>query len=98
MSWGEFRVKQKVLRGETIVIDGKAFRNTVFESCIFIYRGGERTSFEGCVFQAPEFRFEGAASNTLAFMRALYHGGAAQLIEYTFDDIRDNKPVRITLN
>jgi hypothetical protein len=89
--------RTKVSR-KTVRLDGQAFMNTDFVNCTFIYSGVGGVSFVGCKFARPRFVFDGPAANTMKFVRAMYHGGAADLIERTFEEIRENAPISITYN
>ena len=83
---------------KTIRIDGKSFSNVDFERCTLVYGGTKGVSFVGCKFVEPRFVFDGPAANTMNFMRAMYHGGAAHLVEQTFKQIRGDAPIGIVYN
>ena len=95
---GRAYVRRTLLRDKTIRIDGQSFVNTDFDRCTLVYGGTKGVSFVGCKFVRPRFVFDGPAANTMNFVRAMYHGGAADLIERTFEEIRANAPISITYN
>ena len=79
--------------GTTVEIDGKRFVRCVLDRCRLIYRGTEELSFEGCTFIDPDWSFEGAAENVLAFMGDMYEGlgDKGQLVESLFAAVRKNE-------
>ncbi len=81
--------QQQTLKNLTIQLDGETFVGCTFESCELVYNGLMSTHFVDCVFgENIRWRFEGPASNTVEFMKALYQSGAAELIENIFRQIR----------
>lgn len=56
-----------------------------------MYGGTGPVSLVGCTFRDVSWAFVGPAQNTLHFMAALYQGGAKDLIENTFNLIRQGK-------
>lgn len=86
----------RTFKGQSVVIDGKTFKDTTFDSCVLIFRGGGAVHIERCRFLHCEYVFDGAAANTLAMMAALYRGGARELIENTFAEIRAGRNLSIT--
>lgn len=78
-------------REETIVLDGSVYRNCKFHNCQLIFRGGDLPILIGDEFHQCNWTFDGAASRTIEFMKALYMGGADDLIEETFQQIRQSK-------
>jgi hypothetical protein len=65
------RHEGKTFKSQTIELDGNEFLNCEFDQCILVYRGGVPPTLDGCGFDSPRFVFEGAASNTMAFLKAL---------------------------
>ena len=80
-----------VFKGRKISIDGGSFYSCQFNRCTLVYSGLMPTTMEGCTFDACSWEFSGPASNTLAFMTALYAGGAKDLIENTLRNICGQK-------
>ena len=76
-----------------IVVDGCAFYNCTFRSCVFIYCASlpvvmENNRFEGNC----RWEFDRAAKSTIGFLATMYRAGATQLVENTFDVIRGVRP------
>ena len=80
--------------GKTIALDGSSFYACDFTDCTLIYNGLLPVTMDGCSFDDCNWQFSGAASNTVGFMKALYAGGAKDLIEATFQNIRGKTPGR----
>ena len=81
----------KVYNRDRIALDGQQFIGDRFELCELVYSGGEPPTMVNCTFHRVEWIFDGAASNTIAFLGALYSGmgqGGKDLVERTFDSIR----------
>lgn len=64
-------MKRKEVRGDVIVLDYATLQNTNFINCKIVYRGGHPPNLDECDFISCEWIFEGAALNTVAFLRAL---------------------------
>lgn len=62
-------VRQVISR--EVILDGATFESVDFKDCRLIYRGGSAPSFQDCRFLNATFTFEGAAGNTLSFLRAM---------------------------
>lgn len=60
---------------QTITLDGQVFKNTHFENCILVYRGGTLPALIGDYFDRCSWRFEDHAGRTVDFLRALATGG-----------------------
>ncbi|HEY1364300.1 MAG TPA: hypothetical protein VGF60_18805 [Xanthobacteraceae bacterium] len=78
----------QVFRDKRIYLDGSSFYQCTFERCTVVYSGTL-----GFVLESPQFidcrwEVQGAARETLGFLRALYAGGARDLVEQTFQSIR----------
>lgn len=77
---------------QDVMLDDNEFHRCNFEDCNLIYNGGKPPTLNGCSFSKVRWRFTGPAADTVAFMRALYHGcgeGGQSLIEQTFESIRE---------
>lgn len=84
----------KTYEGITILIDNTEFEDCTFKKCVLKYSGSGPVSFNGCEFIDTKWGFEGAAQNTIEFLRAAYHGmgeGGKKLIEGIFNRIRSEK-------
>ena len=76
-----------------VIVDGCAFYNCTFRSCVFVYCASlplvmENNRFEG----KCRWEFDRAAKATIDFLATMYRAGATQLIETTFDAIRGARP------
>ena len=81
--------QQQTLKNLKIQLDGETFVGCTFESCELIFSGLMSATFVDCTFgENIKWEFDGPASHTIAFMTALYRGGAAKLIENIFREIR----------
>ena len=78
-------------KGRLINIDGGSFYSCHFDGCTLVFSGLMTTTLEGCDFNNCFWQFSGSASNTIAFMTALYSAGAADVIENTLQNIRGKK-------
>lgn len=74
-------VENKLFHGETLVVDGKAFKSCDFENTIFIYSGGQRPTFADCQFINVDLQFEDSAANTLQFLSNLRGVGFTQAVD-----------------
>jgi len=86
---------EDTFRDTRVAVDGHEYRGCKFIRCTIVYSGGAPPQFVDCLFQGSTWAFEDAASRTIAFMTALYHGmgeGGRALIEQTFEAIRRGGP------
>ncbi|WP_406695504.1 hypothetical protein V5E97_31255 [Singulisphaera sp. Ch08] len=61
--------------GETIVLDGKIYKECAFVECILVFRGEAPFTMTGNMVDVTcRWRFEGAAALTAAAMKSIYHG------------------------
>ena len=76
-----------------IVVDGCAFYNCTFRSCVFVYCGSLPVVMENNRFDRNcRWEFDRAAKSTMDFLATMYRAGATQLVENTFDAIRGGRP------
>ncbi|MCC6683378.1 MAG: hypothetical protein IT445_20980 [Phycisphaeraceae bacterium] len=73
------------------MVDGNSYHGCVFIECTLIFSGGALPMFADSQFNKCQWQFDDAASRTVAFMNALYQGGATDLIEQIFCDIKTGK-------
>ena len=86
-------VTGKRFRNATIQLDGNSFQKCTFTSCRLVFSGYMLVQIDHCEFDDDvAWSFAGPASTTIEFMKALYAGGAKQVIENTFQAIRGEKP------
>ena len=78
-------------KGKKITLDGGSFYDCEFDECILVFNGLLPVTLEGNSFNNCTWRFNGPALNTVAFMTALYAGGAKDVIENALQEIRGQK-------
>lgn len=80
---------KKEFANEPINLNGNHFENCTFTKCEMIFTGVGPVGLVGCGFIECRWSFQGPASDTVAFMKALYDmgGGGKALIEATFKQI-----------
>jgi hypothetical protein len=91
-------LRNKTISDTKLSVDGASYYGCTFQRCTLQHSGLLPVTLEGCFFDNCKWEFLGPASNTLAFMTALYKGGAADLIEATFNNIRGKPQQGPTLN
>jgi hypothetical protein len=83
---------QKFSPGERIDLDGNSFENCQFDQTVMVFQANAPVSFEGCTFNAVLWNFDGKASLTVQFIKALSEAtgdyGRA-LIVNTFPSLKD---------
>lgn len=72
-----------VRKNETIVLDYGEFRDMRFDQCELVFRGGRPPTLANNEFVNCTWTFEQEAANTASFLKALYHGGAKELVLQT---------------
>lgn len=72
---------------QTVTLDGEAFDDCDFVGCRLVYAGGEPPSFESCRFDSCDWKFEGAAADTLSFLKTMWGAGAKSAVQATIKDI-----------
>ena len=68
------RVENSSFRGGSVLLDSTEFINCRFQNVKLVFAGAGPVSLRGCVFDNVQWVFDGPASNTLQFLRAMYHG------------------------
>lgn len=82
--------EQNTFQDKTEILDGNEYKACEFRNCILVYAGGEFPRLSQCHFAECNWEFRDAASRTISFMTAIYHGGLGgkDVIEKTFENIR----------
>jgi hypothetical protein len=83
---------EKKFNDETVVLDSNTFDRCEFTNCTLEYSGGKPPVMKNCGLTESLFSFSDQASDTIAFLTGMYHGGFKTVIEETFDQIR--KPLK----
>jgi hypothetical protein len=84
-------VKGQIFTDEAVEVDDKVFFGCQFIRSTLVYKGGSLPAFNKCVFEEPDISFIGAAANTLAFLRSLYHSPFKPQVESTFEHIKSGR-------
>ncbi len=82
---------EKEFEFETINIDNKNFIKCVFTSCKLVYSGEGSVGLNGCTFNNCRWGFTGSASNTISFLKGMYHGMGEEgkkILDRTIEDIK----------
>ena len=79
----------KTFKKQQIVLDGGSFYNCTFDECELIYSGLMPVFMNGNTLKNCRWRFDGPAINTMAFLTMLYNSGAKDLVEATFNGVRN---------
>lgn len=72
---------------ETVALDGEAFSDCEFRDCRLVFSGGEAPVFNRCRFDDCDWRFEGAAQNTLAHLKAVWAAGGKATVQALIKEI-----------
>ncbi|MBV8684846.1 MAG: hypothetical protein JO111_18380 [Caulobacteraceae bacterium] len=72
---------------QTIMLDGETFSHCRFAACRLIYSGGGLPQFDGCHFDACEWKFEEAAARTLSHLKLMWGVGAKPAVQATIKEI-----------
>ncbi len=83
----------ETFRNERIELHGKFFHGCTFENCELVFDGDRPPTFTDNRFVDTVFVFTGPATRTLYLLSTLYHAGEGgrEVIEKTFEDIREHK-------
>lgn len=72
---------------ETVPLDGEAFSDCEFRECRLVYAGGEPPVFDNCKFDECDWKFEGAAAGTLAYLKVMWGAGAKGVVQGLIKEI-----------
>jgi hypothetical protein len=72
---------------QTVELDGESFSGCEFDGCRLVYAGGAAPSFDNCRFVECEWKFEGAAAETLACLKLMWNAGAKPTVQAIIKDI-----------
>lgn len=64
----------------TVYLDGASYTGTRFVGCVMVYSGGQLPFLVNNEYVSCDWRLNGAASNTLDFMRFLVTVGGRDLV------------------
>jgi hypothetical protein len=72
---------------QTVAVDGESFSNCEFTACRLVYSGGPPPELDNCRFTDSEWRFEGAAAQTLAYLKLIWGVGAKATVQAMIKEI-----------
>ena len=72
---------------QTVVLDGESFTNCDFAACRLVYSGGALPEFESCHFDKCDWKFEGAAAQTLSYLKLMWSVGAKPTVQAMIKEI-----------
>jgi hypothetical protein len=72
---------------ETVALDGEDFQGCEFIQCRLVYAGGKPPSFTDCRFDACEWKFDDAASRTLAHLKVVWNAGGKAVVQGLIKEI-----------
>ncbi len=72
---------------QTVMLDGETFSHCQFAACRLVYGGGEPPQFDGCRFDACEWKFEEAAVRTLSHLKLMWNVGAKASVQALIKEI-----------
>lgn len=67
----EIKGKMSKIADQTVVLDGQVIKDTHFQNCIIVYRGGTVPVLHRNFFDECSWRFENEAGRTLDFLKAI---------------------------
>lgn len=74
--------------GETIPLVGAPLRDLKLIGCTLVYDGAGPVTMSGCDLNDTRFEFQGAAANTLSFLKALAADpGTRELVRASFPEL-----------
>jgi hypothetical protein len=76
-----------IFNRETVSLDGESFSDCTFQHCRMIYSGDAPPAFERCRFEDCEWKFDGAAAQTLAQLKLMWGLGAKAQVQAMIKEI-----------
>lgn len=89
------KFEQRTFTGGRVDVDNNEFVTCQFNGTMLVYKGLGTLYAKECQFNNVTWKFEGPASYTIAFLRAMYHElgeSGRRLVERTFDEIMQPSP------
>lgn len=85
--------QDETFKDQRLELHGKFFTNCTFENCELAFDGDRPPTFKNNKFVDTVFVFTGHATRTLYLLSNIYHAGEGgrEVIEKTFQDIREHK-------
>lgn len=63
--------EKTLVENETVLLDFKELRNTIYRNCRLVYEGGTPPILVNCDFVNCAFKLEGRALNTIHFLQMI---------------------------
>ena len=84
-------IADQMFKNERIELHGNIYHRCTFEKCELVYDGDRSPTFKDNEFVDTVFVFRGPATRMLYLLANIYHAGEGgrEVIEKTFNDIRD---------
>ena len=76
-----------IFNHETVTLDGEEFSDCEFRDCRMVYAGGPPPVFQSCRFDDCEWKFEGSAANTLAYLKVVWAVGGKAPVQGLIKEI-----------
>jgi len=88
------RISKSTFRNAIQKLDAIEFEDCVFENCTLVYEGGPPPNLVGCKFVNSTFRFDGAARNTVDFLRGIKDpkSGLSVVFDMAFGGVASGAP------
>lgn len=87
------KFENKPFTNEDVFIGGNAYVGCAFTRCRIIYSGGTLPELVRNKFVDTTWVLDGAASRTMAFLNALYHGGGQEVVKSMLNEVASTKRV-----
>jgi hypothetical protein len=72
---------------DTVVLEAETFSGCEFRDCRLIYSGGEPATLIDCKFVDCDWRLDGAAASTLAFLKSMWLAGGKTDVQALIKEI-----------
>jgi hypothetical protein len=76
-----------IFNHETVALDGEHYVDCEFRVCRMLYSGGETPIFENCRFDGCEWKFDDAATRTLAYLKLMWAAGGKAPVQALIKEI-----------
>lgn len=83
------KFENQTFLNQSLVIDGNEYDRCKFIGCNIVFTGVQDVSLTHNSFDHCRWSLDGPAARTIQYMAALYAGGARELVEATFKNIRE---------
>jgi hypothetical protein len=77
------RFDRQTFKAQTVHLDSNEFVGCLFERCLIVYAASGPVSLNGNTFASCKWKFEGAAADTLEFLKKFHQTEGKELVERT---------------